>query len=616
MDSDKVKYFFPKLKNRLRDEKNRLWKYVNLDCISMNGYTPFANGNDFRYRLHTMLGVFDVITFKDINKEEKTIIINSAEKILRHEFDFLGSGPVVLDPIDWHVDFKCGTRWKKKFYREICFIEGADIKVPWELNRCQHLLWLGEAYLFTGEAKYAQEIIEEINWWIDDNPMMYSVNWKCAMDVAFRAVNWMFALNMISSYEGFDEQFAQKVSRSLWQHGFFIWNNLEKTIPYSNNHYTSDLVGLLYIGELFGKTRKGVRWLSYGLKEFFSEIRIQVLPSGIHYERSVSYHRMMTEMLSYPLYMLQRMGEIIPKDIIERISNMYSYISIYTKPNGLAPLIGDNDDGRFVPLLKRDFRNHGYLLQSDSVENRVVSLGQPLIKFDVLNESKVFSDAGTAIIKDGSNYLFVNNGNYSRCFREDQMYIGTHTHNDALSFELALNGEDIIVDPGTYLYTSSKKKRDAFRSTVKHNTVVVDNEEQNGFVDSFIVHRNIQQGVIKIDKGVISSEYKMVNSGMKHKREFLLLENRLLVTDSIEKMGKQHKAVFYYHIASGVTPKLLEDKIILNDIITMSFNKTPSLIKIEDDTLSPSFGKIVSSKTISVLYNFDNELLIETTIKG
>lgn len=78
-------------------------------------------------------------------------------------------------------------------------------------------------------------------------------------------------------------------------------------------------------------------------------------------------------------------------------------------------------------------------------------------------------------MRDNKNYCIVScgpngqNGNGGRC------------HNDKLNFELCVNGKDVIVDPGTHVYTSEPEWRNKFRSTAYHNTIVVDSEEQNRF---------------------------------------------------------------------------------------------------------------------------------------
>jgi len=616
MVSDKIKYFFPKLSNRLRLYRNRLWKHCDVEHIAMKGYKPFDNTVAFKSRIHEMLGLYDANILVGISDEDEKVIITCADQALRHEFDLLGSGPIVLNPIDWHTDFKVNVRWDKKYYKEISGIKGADIKVPWELSRCQHLLWLGEAYLLTGNSDYAKEVIDEVNWWIDDNPFMYSVNWGCAMDVAFRAVNWLFSLNMISGYEGFDDVFSEKVSSSLWQHGFYIRNNLEKLIPFSNNHYASDIVGLLYIGALFRESSKANKWFKFALKEFYSEIKIQVLESGVHYERSVSYHRMMTEMLSYPIYMLRRIGENVPSEILGRIGKMYAYVSLYTKPNGYAPLIGDNDDGRFVPFLNRDFRIHNYLNDTLSVECRFVSIGIPMLFSGNNPNNKLFKDAGCAIIRKGCDYLFINNSGYSKHPKETECSIPSHTHNDLLSFELCLNGKELLVDNGTYLYTSSAKDRDVFRSTAMHNTIVVDDEEQNGFIAPFYLNRNVQiESLSNTQDGAYEGSYTTIKEGMKHIRHFDFSGDELVITDRVFKTGKGHNLKMYFHFAENVTPSADNSSIHLNLGVTILFRTIPNRIDIKDGVFSPSFGVLKRNKVTIVEFIFDNEITIDTVIK-
>ncbi|MBF0235894.1 MAG: heparinase II/III-family protein, partial [Desulfamplus sp.] len=46
-----------------------------------------------------------------------------------------------------------------------------------------------------------------------------------------------------------------------------------------------------------------------------------------------------------------------------------------------------------------------------------------------------------------------------------------HGHLDALSFTLSVEGLEILVDPGTYLYHNADPWRSYFRSTAPHNTI-------------------------------------------------------------------------------------------------------------------------------------------------
>jgi hypothetical protein len=64
-------------------------------------------------------------------------------------------------------------------------------------------------------------------------------------------------------------------------------------------------------------------------------------------------------------------------------------------------------------------------------------------------------------------------------YRSDRLYLAircgrsaanltNHAHNDQLSFELAIDGVDWIVDPGSFLYAPPRARRDAWRSAAAH----------------------------------------------------------------------------------------------------------------------------------------------------
>jgi len=360
----------------------------------------------FRERLLELLGPVDRGLF--VNEDENSLIIIDAERALSHVFDVLGSEKVRLEPMQWNKDLKTGFEWENGIFylnqRNQKGAQGSDVKQPWELSRCHHLLWLGEAYIITGNEKYAKAVIEDIEDWINKNPIFYSINWTCSMEVAIRALNWLYALNMVSSSSYYTDSFVKNVVNSLYQHGFYIYNHLEKTFPYSFNHYMSDIVGLLFLGLVFREETKG-KWFRFASSELFLETRLQVLPSGLHYEKSISYHRLITELLGSSFYLLKRSNESIPADVEYRIMLLFKYVESYTKPNGKAPLIGDNDNGRILPFVKRDFLSHNYLC-NDSLEMRILRNGLPFICRFQGASSNYFSDAGVAIIRTKGVYLY------------------------------------------------------------------------------------------------------------------------------------------------------------------------------------------------------------------
>jgi hypothetical protein len=85
----------------------------------------------------------------------------------------------------------------------------------------------------------------------------------------------------------------------------------------------------------------------------------------------------------------------------------------------------------------------------------------------------VYPDSGIYIFNSPRVYLLISAG------PNGQKGNGGHAHNDKLSFELNIDGEDVVVDPGTYLYTPLPEMRNKFRSVQAHNTLIIENEEQN-----------------------------------------------------------------------------------------------------------------------------------------
>ena len=617
--------FFTKILNRLSHEANRLWKYIPFERLSyrMVGSAPTAC--EFRAQVESILGVVSRELLSQINEKEKNAILRNADLTLSHIFDLLGSGPVCMPKIDWHTDFKSSYTWPKRYYMGLRSMgkKGADIKVPWELSRSHHLLWLSEAYLLTNNVAYAQEVVSEICDWIDENPSMFSVNWTCAMDVSIRAINWLYAVNMIWDSTCVTDEFISKLYKSLYQHGFYIYHNIEKIIPYSNNHYFSDLVGLLYIGQLFKHTKYGAKWWKFGLTEYYSEIRSQTLPSGANNERSISYHRLMTELASYPIYMLHRVGEIIPNDIIYRIGKMHEYIVDYTKQNGLAPLIGDNDDGRLLPFVKRDFRDHKYMIDKRSCESIIISAN---VVNDIISyrceplRIADYRDVGCVIRRYNDNYLYITNGERGRYLSNDVIECGHHSHADLLSFEMAIGEDDVFVDTGGYIYTSDLNEHTKFRSVSKHNTIEVDDEEQlKPTKKAFISRLNSVIKYIAIENNkVIKSAYSTLDGKMTHSRSFAYEDNTLVIEDSVSKTGDSHNLTLSLHLAPDVSVDICGDDILLGTqsyALNLSFfSKISYKIDVLEDIYSPSYGVKKISKVIKLSLVFADNVFVQTKI--
>jgi hypothetical protein len=301
--------------------------------------------------------------------------INVADEICDHTFDLLGSGKVKLGKeIDWHLDFKSGYRWNLNEYyigtgKHITHDDNSDVKVPWELSRCQHFVTIGKAYWLTSDEKYAKEFVNQIESWIENNPVELGVNWACTMDLAIRAVNWIWGYYFFCNSQSLTKEFKIKFFKYLFIHGRHIVNNLEFG-RIRGNHYLSDIAGLIYLGIFFQETKEGTKWLEKGLSALKEEMKVQVYPDGVDTEGSISYHRLVTELFISTTLLCRKNGITFSEWYMTRLEKMIEFIMYYTKPDGTAPQIGDNDDGRLHILSNYGNWNrldHMYLLSVGAV---------------------------------------------------------------------------------------------------------------------------------------------------------------------------------------------------------------------------------------------------------
>ena len=417
-------------------------------------------------------------------------------------FDLLGSGSVKLGPsLPWHTDFKSGRQWPLLFAPNIDYQEldrPTDIKVPWELSRCQHFTTLGQAYWLTADERYAQEIVDETRDWIARNPWGYGVNWACAMDVALRAVSWIWGFYYIGGSNACaSPAFRGEFLRVLYLHGQFVETYIERA-DVNGNHYLCDGVGLVFLGAFFRSTRKGQRWLRLGTDIIAAEIFNQTTEDGVDFEKSTAYHRLVLEAFLTCGVLLELHGEPLPPSWRARAERMLEFVEAYVKPDGLVPLIGDADDGRIQKLGPQPLADHRYLLSTGAAlfgredfkraacrfhEESFWLLGPEAgTVFDGLNaslstpQSRAFPEGGFYVLRSERAHVVVDCGEVGMQGR------GGHGHNDILSFELWLDGTNFVTDCGAYLYTPSREWRNRFRSTAFHNVVQVEDEELNRFL--------------------------------------------------------------------------------------------------------------------------------------
>lgn len=420
----------------------------------------------------------------------------AADRISAGRFDLLGYTDLRFgDPIDWHLDPVSGIRAPLRHWSRIDFLDpvvAGDHKVIWELNRHQYLVKLGKAYWYSGDERYAERFVEQLAGWMDANPPKRGINWASSLEVALRAIAWIWCLHLFRRSPSLTSSFRRRMLRYLSLHGRHIELYLS-TYFSPNTHLTGEALGLVYLGLCLPELVGADRWLRTGLKILEAEIRTQIRPDGVYFEQATYYHRYTVDFLIHLRLLTERNGVGLDPAVVEKLEDSLVYLMHVTRPDGLSPLVGDDDGGRLLFLDGREWNDFRSPLATAAVlferpdfawvagepsEETLWLLGPGGIHaLDGLESrppregSRIFPDSGCLVMRDGWNqeahHLLLQCGPHGALR-------GGHAHADALSYELTARGVPVLVDPGTYVYTADRESRDAYRSTEAHNTLTVD----------------------------------------------------------------------------------------------------------------------------------------------
>ena len=502
--------------------------------------------------------------------KNKEIIEKLAENFINHNFNLLGSGwtkinfkritynnhpnkseqekiGLLMDkdynPIDWQIDFKSGYRWSENtWYKDIKYgnIIDADIKVPWELGRMQHLSLLALAKTITNykirisnakpkEEKtnqFVNEFQNQILDFISSNPPGFGVQWSSSMDIAIRAVNWLVSYSLLKGAgTEFNEEFEYYFIKSIYEHGKHIIENLEWSSGMRGNHYLANLAGMLFIASHLPETDETNSWLNFAINELCNEILYQFNEDGSNFEASTNYHYFSAEIVFSSISLILALPkEKIPvlknqgssyynyakknysiqtglwsiddenllklsDEVWNRLIKIYKFSSAIMTESGTIPQIGDNDSGQLlITNYKLRITNDGNDYQNERKKhlNQFSYIQSIMNSMEERIDNKSFNYNDINILSDKQFndfglYILENKGirMFIRCGSVGQNGKGGHSHNDQLSFELFIDNKAVIVDPGTFVYTPNPEIRNEYRSTKMHNTLSIDGYEQN-----------------------------------------------------------------------------------------------------------------------------------------
>jgi hypothetical protein len=440
-----------------------------------------------------------------------------AEAIRAHRFPILGRTIETGPEIRWRRDYTRGIETGLVYFRRVPFLDtprAGDHKIIWELNRHQHLVVLAQAYLLSGDLGNLDEICAQLDSWIAENPFHRGTNWASALEVAIRALSWIWVDHFVG--RAMPAPFRARWLHMLYLHGCHLANNL--SFYYSpNNHLVGEALVLHALGLFFSGLPGAGQWEQLGARMMREQMDRQIRTDGSSFEQSTYYQAYLLDMFSLHAALASPGPGYRAK-----LEQMGAFLHAIAGPSGRLPLLGDDDGGclSLIPI-QRPSRAGNW-------------------------QSKLFPDAGLAVMTCGDTHAIVDAGPFGA------LHAG-HSHSDTLSIVLRSGGAEILIDPGTYAYTGEPAWRDWFRGTRAHNTVCIDGRDQAVPRGPFRWDSKPEVRIVEWrtnnERDILEAECRY--AGFRHRRRVEFRKpDVFLITDDVSGPAGLHDIEQFWHLGS------------------------------------------------------------------
>jgi hypothetical protein len=523
--------------------------------------------------------------------------------------------------INWHYDKKYDVAFPKKYFAKINIRKenSGSIKYVWEVNRLQYLADLAIRYSISADIKYFSLFSEIMESWIEGNPYLEGINWYSNLEVNLRLITWFLCWEIFDVNELIkeNEEIANFVNNkwlpTIYLHCLYSYEHPSR-FSSANNHLISEAAGL-FISSSYWKFKESPKWNKYSKRILEAEILNQHSQMGVNREEASGYIQFITDFFLISYVVGEKTENSFSDCYKQYLEKIFNYIYNLVDISGNIPQYGDEDDGKvFILEFGKKVNNLKSLLTSGAILFQDSKLKSMSDGFDEKNDLLFGKNGGivfdsipltTSIRKskfyiDEGHFLFRKENNGKEIYMHydsapiGYLSIAAHGHADALSFTLNLDGVPFLIDPGTYTYHTELEWRNYFKSTLAHNTICVDGQNQAlvGGPTLWLKHYNCKtiESYLSDDTDYVQSTHDGYKSiGVEHIREifFMKKENRFIITDQlIIKNDKEHSFEIPFHIH----PDIKVDQIEGNAYNLFNTSKRKMVIKF-DKTLNPILVK-------------------------
>jgi Heparinase II/III-like protein/Heparinase II/III N-terminus len=403
---------------------------------------------------------------------------------------------------------------------------------------------LAHAFAETGEPRFLDAWERLVSSWIRRVP----VGWDSSDVAARRVQNWIYAWRRFAAspaFPGLTPGFDEEIARSVAEQAAYIRTNLSP----ARNHRTLELYTLFLVPLALPEADRGGDLLAFAIPALHENLLADVLPDGVHCERSTHYHLLVLRSFLGARENARRFGLRFPDGFDEHLERACEFALHCHRPDGRIPALSDSDTGSYAELLalaasllrRPDFLYWATAGASGSPPRRRYA-GFP-----------------------AGGYFFQRSGwGAGRVPFADERFLvfdcgplgeGGHGHYDLLSVEAAAGGRPLLVDPGRFTYAEdgTRNWRRWFKGTAAHNTVCVDGLDQTPY------RRKKPEGAVAEGRflgrlsapglDVLHGEARSPCYDALHERRVLFVGDEYWLVEDRLRAGAPHRYDLRYHLA-------------------------------------------------------------------
>ncbi|MBV9655434.1 MAG: alginate lyase family protein [Acetobacteraceae bacterium] len=438
--------------------------------------------------------------------------IHAAERVLAGEWHVFGyEWRAGDDDPDWFSDPATGRRSPHKQY---CFRvpyrnegKAGNIKVVWEISRLHHVTLLATAYACTGRLAFAERAVAHLQSWWRCNPPLTGVNWVSGIELGIRLIAWVWTRRLLTAMPGIASVFEGNEAFRRQLHAHQSWIARFGSFGSSaNNHLIAEAAGMLAASLAFPIFPESGTWAQDAARTLEREIARQTFADGLNRELAGGYHVFALELLLVAAVEADGAGRPLSNAFWRRLREMTDALAANVGPGLGVPRQGDDDNGRALMLEPASVSGAAVVLGTGSAIFAAASWWPDLPELGLTarwlasraasrpaspdeRSSRMptrFAEAGIAILRTASHRP--QEEIWCRFDAGPHGFLSTaaHAHADALSFELQVGEQPVLVDPGTFSYHGEPEWRDYFRSTLAHNTLELGRRDQADHAGPFL----------------------------------------------------------------------------------------------------------------------------------